>query len=105
MIDGLDQAVLTMKKGEVALLTIPPEHAFGATESKQDLAIVPPNSTVSYEVELVSFEKVASPLWYLPVLVHQCILAGHFFLIGLNRMCLASHAGKRVVGLEHCRED
>ncbi|XP_039125187.1 70 kDa peptidyl-prolyl isomerase-like isoform X1 [Dioscorea cayenensis subsp. rotundata] len=57
VIDGLDQAVLTMKKGEVALLTIPPEHAFGATESKQDLAIVPPNSTVSYEVELVSFEK------------------------------------------------
>ncbi|KAM0935825.1 putative peptidylprolyl isomerase [Dioscorea sansibarensis] len=57
VIDGLDQAVLTMKKGEVALLTIPAEHAFGATESKQDLATVPPNSTVCYEVELVSFEK------------------------------------------------
>lgn len=49
---------MTMKKGEVALVTIPPEYAFGSTESKQDLAVVPPNSTVIYEVELDSFEKV-----------------------------------------------
>jgi FK506-binding protein 4/5 len=27
VIDGLDRAVLTMKKGEVALLTIAPEYA------------------------------------------------------------------------------
>ena len=58
VIDGLDQAVITMKKGEVALITIPPEYAFSSTESKQDLAVVPPNSTVTYEVELVSFVKV-----------------------------------------------
>ncbi|KAG0502738.1 hypothetical protein HPP92_002810 [Vanilla planifolia] len=57
VIQGLDAAVLTMKKGEVALVTIPPEHAFGSIESKQDLAVVPPNSTVVYEVELVSFVK------------------------------------------------
>lgn len=50
--------MVTMKKGEVALVTIPPEYAFSSTESKQDLAVVPPNSTVYYEVELVSFEKV-----------------------------------------------
>jgi len=49
---------MTMKKGEVALVTIPPEHAFSSTESKQDLAVVPPNSTVVYELELVSFVKV-----------------------------------------------
>ncbi|KAL6900905.1 hypothetical protein ACP4OV_005581 [Aristida adscensionis] len=57
VIDGLDRAVLNMKKGEVALVTIPPEYAFGSAESKQDLAVVPPNSTVIYEVELVSFVK------------------------------------------------
>jgi FK506-binding protein 4/5 len=57
VIDGLDRAVLNMKKGEVALVTIPPEYAFDSTESKQDLAVVPPNSTVVYEVELVSFVK------------------------------------------------
>ncbi|XP_009349114.2 peptidyl-prolyl cis-trans isomerase FKBP62 [Pyrus x bretschneideri] len=57
VIDGLDRAVLTMKKGEVALLTIAPEYAFGSLESQQELAVVPPNSTVNYEVELASFEK------------------------------------------------
>ncbi|XP_062195803.1 70 kDa peptidyl-prolyl isomerase [Phragmites australis] len=57
VIDGLDRAVLNMKKGEVALVTIPPEYAFGPSASKQDLAVVPPNSTVIYEIELVSFVK------------------------------------------------
>ncbi|PKI67368.1 hypothetical protein CRG98_012238 [Punica granatum] len=57
VIDGLDRAVRNMKKGEVALLTVAPEYAFGSSESKQDLAVVPPNSTVHYEVEMVSFDK------------------------------------------------
>ncbi|XP_076888134.1 peptidyl-prolyl cis-trans isomerase FKBP62-like isoform X1 [Bidens hawaiensis] len=57
VIDGLDRAVVTMKKGEVAVLTIAPEYAFGSAESKQELAVVPPNSTVTYEIELVSFVK------------------------------------------------
>jgi FKBP-type peptidyl-prolyl cis-trans isomerase len=58
VIDGLDKAVMTMKKGEVALLTIRPEYAFGSSESRQELAVVPPNSTLYYEVELVSVVKV-----------------------------------------------
>lgn len=58
VIDGLDRAVKNMKKGEVALVTIQPEYAFGLTESQQDLAVIPANSTVSYEVELLSFVKV-----------------------------------------------
>jgi FK506-binding protein 4/5 len=57
VIDGLDRGVMTMKKGEVALLTIPPQYAFGSSESQQELAMVPPNSTLYYEVELVSFNK------------------------------------------------
>ncbi|CAL9193566.1 70 kDa peptidyl-prolyl isomerase-like [Musa acuminata AAA Group] len=57
VIEGLDQAVMSMKKGEIAYVTIPPEHAFNRVESKQDLAVVPPNSTVHYEIELVSFVK------------------------------------------------
>lgn len=59
VIDGLDRAVMTMKKGEVALLTIAPEYAFGSFESQQELAVVAPNSTVCYEVEMVSFDKVS----------------------------------------------
>ncbi|XP_058103194.1 70 kDa peptidyl-prolyl isomerase-like [Magnolia sinica] len=57
VIEGLDRAVMTMKKGEVALVTIAPEYAFSSTESKQELAVVPPHSTLCYEVELVSFVK------------------------------------------------
>ncbi|KAK4440980.1 Peptidyl-prolyl cis-trans isomerase FKBP65 [Sesamum alatum] len=57
VIEGLDRAVKTMKKGEAALLTIAPEYAFGSSESQQELARVPPNSTVYYDVELVSFVK------------------------------------------------
>ncbi|KAL0436699.1 UNVERIFIED_CONTAM: Peptidyl-prolyl cis-trans isomerase FKBP65 [Sesamum radiatum] len=57
VIEGLDRAVKTMKKGEAALLTIAPEYAFGSSESQQELARVPPNSTVYYNVELVSFVK------------------------------------------------
>ncbi|XWS09254.1 hypothetical protein CRYUN_Cryun40dG0070200 [Craigia yunnanensis] len=57
VIDGLDKAVKTMKEGELALITIQPEYAFGSSESQQELAVVPANSTVYYEVEMVSFVK------------------------------------------------
>ncbi|GAA0184939.1 hypothetical protein LIER_32227 [Lithospermum erythrorhizon] len=46
-----------MKKGEVALLTIAPEYAFCSSESRDELVAVRPNSSVYYEVELVSFDK------------------------------------------------
>ncbi|XP_040989350.1 peptidyl-prolyl cis-trans isomerase FKBP62-like [Juglans microcarpa x Juglans regia] len=57
VVDGLDRAVKKMKKGEVALVTIQPEYAFGPSETQQELAIVPANATVDYEVELLSFVK------------------------------------------------
>ncbi|XP_022137935.1 70 kDa peptidyl-prolyl isomerase-like [Momordica charantia] len=57
VIEGLDLALKKMKKGEVALVTIHPQYAFGSSDSSQDLAVVPANSTVYYEVELVSFVK------------------------------------------------
>ncbi|XP_042042379.1 peptidyl-prolyl cis-trans isomerase FKBP62-like isoform X2 [Salvia splendens] len=57
VIEGLDRAVKTMKKGEVSLVIILPEYAFGQSDSTQELAVVPGNSTVHYEVEMVSFVK------------------------------------------------
>lgn len=57
VIDGLDRAVKNMKKGEVAFVTIHPEYAFGTSESTQDLAVVPANAIVYYEIELLSFVK------------------------------------------------
>lgn len=57
VIDGLDRAVKNMKKGEVAFVTIHPEYAFGTSDSTQDLAVVPANAIVYYEIELLSFVK------------------------------------------------
>ncbi|KAI4317410.1 hypothetical protein L6164_025279 [Bauhinia variegata] len=57
VIDGLERAVKNMKKNEIALVTIGPEYALGSAASPQELATVPPNSTVYYEVELVTFVK------------------------------------------------
>ncbi|XP_027343267.1 70 kDa peptidyl-prolyl isomerase-like [Abrus precatorius] len=57
VIEGLDKAVKNMKKGEIALVIIQPEYAFGRSGSTQELANVPPNSTVCYEIELLSFVK------------------------------------------------
>nr|ABK24451.1 unknown [Picea sitchensis] len=56
VVDGLDRAVMTMKKGEVALVTVAAEYGY-ETEIKTDLAVVPPKSTLIYDVELVSFVK------------------------------------------------
>lgn len=57
VIDGLDRAVRTMKKGEISLVIIQPEYGFGPSDSQQELAVVPGNSPLHYEVEMVSFEK------------------------------------------------
>ncbi|KAG6731056.1 hypothetical protein I3842_01G110900 [Carya illinoinensis] len=58
VVDELDRVVKKMKKGEVALVTIQPEYAFEPSETQQELAIIPANATVDYEVELLSFVKM-----------------------------------------------
>ncbi|XP_060199316.1 peptidyl-prolyl cis-trans isomerase FKBP62-like isoform X1 [Lycium barbarum] len=57
VITGLDQAVTTMKKGERAIVTVKPDYGFGSTEVKRDLAMVPPCSTIIFEVEMLEFAK------------------------------------------------
>ncbi|CAH1416169.1 unnamed protein product [Lactuca virosa] len=56
-VDRLEEFVMMMKKGEVALLSIAQEYAFGFIGFKQELAVLPPNATGTYEIELVSFLK------------------------------------------------
>jgi hypothetical protein len=53
---GLEAALVTMKKGETALVTLLPEQAFGAEGAAKPLAAVPPGAVVAYRVELVDFE-------------------------------------------------
>lgn len=47
-----------MKVGETCEVAIQPRYAFGDAASKQPLAVVPPQATVIYTVELVSMTKV-----------------------------------------------
>ncbi|PHU20675.1 70 kDa peptidyl-prolyl isomerase [Capsicum chinense] len=61
VVAGLDQAVITMKKGECAIVTVKPDYGFGNTEVKRDLAMVPPCSTIIFEVELLEFTKEKDP--------------------------------------------
>lgn len=52
-----------MRKGEIALITIQPDYGFGSSESQQEMAIVPGNSPLCYQVEMVSFIKVSGQFY------------------------------------------
>ena len=55
VIKGWDEGVATMKKGEKSILTCAPEYAYGVTGSPPK---IPPNSTLKFEVELLSWKSV-----------------------------------------------
>ena len=52
VIDGWDQGIIGMKVGGQRKLKIPPELGYGS----QDLGVIPPNSTLIFEVELLEVE-------------------------------------------------
>lgn len=58
--EGLDRAILSMKKGEQALVTMRTNSVIGL-----DGSVVSANSVLSYEVELIDFTKVIFMLNYL----------------------------------------
>lgn len=99
VIDGLDRAVKNMKKGEVALVSIHPDYAFGSSGSSHDLAVVPANSVVTYEIELLSFVKVS--FTYSMVSLCYCLLK----LVVFGSKIYFVDAGEGIMGYEHIRED
>lgn len=54
VVTGFDHAIITMKKGEIALFTLPPELGYGAIGRNG----VPPNCVIQLEVELISWITV-----------------------------------------------
>ncbi|KAJ4966096.1 hypothetical protein NE237_017945 [Protea cynaroides] len=55
VIKGWDEGIITMKKGENAIFTIPPELAYGASGSPPT---IPANATLQFDVELLSWVSV-----------------------------------------------
>ena len=52
VIDGWDQGILGMKVGGKRKLTVPPELGYG----ERDMGVIPPNSTLIFEVKLLEVE-------------------------------------------------
>lgn len=52
--EGLDRAIMTMRKGEHAIVTVSSNFSYGY----QDMGLVSADSASLYEVELIDFAKV-----------------------------------------------
>merc|ERR1719300_363486 len=58
-VQGLEQACMTMRVGEKAIVDISPQYAFGEQGHKN----IPPNAAIRYEVEVIQLRNDA-PLYY-----------------------------------------
>jgi FKBP-type peptidyl-prolyl cis-trans isomerase len=61
---GLEAAVRTMSRGQLAKIQIPPDAGYGAGGFPP---IVPPNAVLFYEVELISFANVEAGIQVNPL--------------------------------------
>uniref|UniRef100_A0A803MJ16 peptidylprolyl isomerase n=1 Tax=Chenopodium quinoa TaxID=63459 RepID=A0A803MJ16_CHEQI len=55
VIKGLDEGVVTMKKGEKAVFKVPPHLAYGEAGFSP---LIPPHSTVIFDVEMISWSTI-----------------------------------------------
>jgi tetratricopeptide (TPR) repeat protein len=55
--EGLELAIMKMKLGEHALVTIHPEYGFGSQGATQPQAVVPGEATLTYDITLSAFDN------------------------------------------------
>ena len=72
MAEGLDLAVQKMQAGEHALVTVQPAYGYGGAEHKAPLAVIPPGSTLVYDIFLNSFVNVSRTCSELQMRVISC---------------------------------
>ena len=53
VISGWDEGIVQLAKGQKAILTCPPEYAYGQRGS----GMIPANATLTFEVELIDFDR------------------------------------------------
>ena len=54
VIRGWDEGICSLTKGQKAVITCPPEYAYGAQGAGD---VIPPNATLIFEVEVVDFTE------------------------------------------------
>ena len=52
VIRGWDEGICQLQKGQKAMLTCPPDYAYGAAGAG---GVIPPNATLTFEVEVMDF--------------------------------------------------
>ena len=52
VIKGWDEGICQLRKGQKAILTCPPDYAYGSRGAGN---VIPPNATLKFEVELIDF--------------------------------------------------
>ena len=52
VIRGWDEGITQLQKGQKAILTCPPDYAYGAAGAG---GVIPPNATLTFEVEVIDF--------------------------------------------------
>eukprot|EP00603_Paraphysomonas_imperforata_P007502 CAMPEP_0114418916 /NCGR_PEP_ID=MMETSP0103-20121206/3751_1 /TAXON_ID=37642 ORGANISM="Paraphysomonas imperforata, Strain PA2" /NCGR_SAMPLE_ID=MMETSP0103 /ASSEMBLY_ACC=CAM_ASM_000201 /LENGTH=163 /DNA_ID=CAMNT_0001587305 /DNA_START=18 /DNA_END=509 /DNA_ORIENTATION=+ len=60
---GWDKGVATMQRGEICIMKLAPEYAYGSG----GVGPIPPNSTLIFEIELVGWKQKSPDLLGLPI--------------------------------------
>ena len=58
-IPGIEESIITLKKGSIARIVIPPEKAYG---SRGISGLIPPNSPIFFEIEILDIETIGRKL-------------------------------------------